>query len=195
MYRSLCTAGFAEHMVGPLNHFAHPRPPPHHPPAIRWGIMAGCSFTILFSLAKHLCRYKKRQQKRQQWQEKAGIVSQLSQLSADADTIPNPLLHGPLALAVHDTDVISTSEPGLIQNVPWSDWQIDQHDIRICQRPDGRLWELGSGASAKVTQCHQYLIGVISTFPAMCIIGFGCQSCIDVSPMAMAFPFLMCTEP
>ena len=94
--------------------------------------------------AKRVCRRRKR--------KAAGIASQLSELSAKsaADTTPNPLLQGPLALAVHNTDVIPKSDTDWIQNVPWSDWQIDQEDITICQRPDGRLWELGSGASAKV---------------------------------------------
>ena len=118
--------------------------------------MAGCICTILFSCLKHhLRRQSRRNRKQQQKQQLPGIASQLSQLTAEADTVANPLLHGPLALAVHTTDVVATdtssaSTTDWIQNVPWSDWQIDQQDIRICQRPDGRLWELGSGASAKV---------------------------------------------
>ena len=31
---------------------------------------------------------------------------------------------------------------------------IDRSEIVICQRSDGRLWELGAGSTAKV--CHQH---------------------------------------
>lgn len=156
LHNSPLPAGFAEHMVGPLNHIARQRPSPHHRHAIRWGIMAGCTCTIVYSCFKHHWRRQgRRHRKEQHKQQLPGIASQLSQLTAEADTVPNPLLQGRLALAVHTTDVVATdtssaSSTDWIQNVPWSDWQIDQQDIRICQRPDGRLWELGSGASAKV---------------------------------------------
>lgn len=145
--------GISEFQEGPLSQLMHSQPPRHeHPNGWEAAILASCSLTMVICLvkrAKRLCRQRRYQ--------KHGIVSQLSELSAQsaADTVPNPLLQGPLALAVHNADVIPKSETDWIQNVPWSDWQIDQEDITICRRPDGRLWELGSGASAKVSlQTH-----------------------------------------
>ena len=143
------SAGISEFTEGPLSQLMHSQPPRHeHHHGWEAAILASCSFTMVICLvkrAKRLCRQRRYQ--------KHGIVSQLSELSAQsaADTNPNPLLQGPLALAVHNADLIPKSETDWIQNVPWSDWQIDQEDITICRRPDGRLWELGSGASAKVS--------------------------------------------
>ncbi|KAK9839800.1 hypothetical protein WJX81_002595 [Elliptochloris bilobata] len=34
--------------------------------------------------------------------------------------------------------------------LPWSDWQIPAEEIRVCRRPNGAEWELGSGAFGKV---------------------------------------------
>ncbi len=33
--------------------------------------------------------------------------------------------------------------------LPWSDWEIPADEIRICRRPNGAEWELGSGAFGK----------------------------------------------
>ena len=33
--------------------------------------------------------------------------------------------------------------------LPWVDWQIPAEEIRICRRPNGAEWELGSGAFGK----------------------------------------------
>lgn len=143
----LLPADVSEFQEGPLSQIVHRHHHDEHHRAWEMAILASCSLTIIFCMvkrAKRLCRQRNR--------KAAGIASQLSELSAKsaADTVPNPLLQGPLALAVHNTDVIPKSDTDWIQNVPWSDWQIDQEDITICHRPDGRLWELGSGASAKV---------------------------------------------
>ncbi|DBB18025.1 hypothetical protein WJX82_008169 [Trebouxia sp. C0006] len=40
--------------------------------------------------------------------------------------------------------------PSWIDNVPFSDWEIDVSDIVIGLRPDGRKWELGAGAFSRV---------------------------------------------
>ena len=133
-------AGISEFQEGPLSQLMHSQPPRHeHHHGWEAAILASCSFTMVICLvkrAKRLCRQRRYQ--------KHGIVSQLSELSAQSavDTIPNPLLQGPLALAVHNADVIPKSGTDWIQNVPWSDWQIDQENITICRRPAGRIWEL-----------------------------------------------------
>ena len=41
--------------------------------------------------------------------------------------------------------------PSWIDNVPFSDWEIDVSDIVIGLRPDGRKWELGAGAFSRVS--------------------------------------------
>ncbi|KAL0034790.1 hypothetical protein WJX77_007383 [Trebouxia sp. C0004] len=40
--------------------------------------------------------------------------------------------------------------PSWIDNVPFSDWEIDVSDVVIGLRPDGRKWELGAGAFSRV---------------------------------------------
>lgn len=37
--------------------------------------------------------------------------------------------------------------------LPWSDWEISADEIRICRRPNGAEWELGSGAFGKARPC------------------------------------------
>lgn len=138
--------GLGEHGRGPLHsaarksHHGH-GPPPHHDIL---GVLAGVFvFVAVFHVVKRCCRRRKQ----------PSILSQLSQLSAQSDTIPNPLLAGRHTLAAGSMQAaggVTKSEPEWMINVPWSDWQIDQQDITLCHRPDGRLWELGAGASAKV---------------------------------------------
>ena len=102
-------------------------------------------FVAVYHVVKRCCKRRRKQN--------PSVLSQLSQLSAQSDTMPNPLLQGRYNLAagpMQAAGVIPTSNPDWMANVPWSDWQIDQQDIMLCQRPDGRLWELGAGASAKV---------------------------------------------
>ena len=41
--------------------------------------------------------------------------------------------------------------PSWIDNVPFSDWEIDVSDVVIGLRPDGRKWELGAGAFSRVS--------------------------------------------
>ena len=59
-----------------------------------------------------------------------------------------------LAAAQRETHIGSISGPGTpprwIDNVPFSDWEIDIADIVIGLRPDGRKWELGAGAFSRV---------------------------------------------
>jgi len=139
---------FGEHGPGPLSrsmshsHHGHPRHKSH------LGMLAGViTFVAVFHVVKRCCKRRRKQ--------KPTILSQLSQLSAQSDTMPNPLLqgrHNPASGPMQAAGVIPTSDPDWMANVPWSDWQIDQQDITLCQRPDGRLWELGAGASAKVGQ-------------------------------------------
>ncbi len=50
------------------------------------------------------------------------------------------------ALALASLSKRSLTLPGM-----GSDWEIDPDELEICRRPDGTEWELGSGASAKVT--------------------------------------------
>lgn len=142
----LFLADIHEFQQGLLSHMVHDHQSSRHHRGWEAAIVLS-SCAMMFCLIK---RAKHRRGKKRQ--KSVGIASQLSELSAksSADTMPNPLLHGPMALAVHDADIIPRSDPDWMQNVPWSDWQIDQEDITICRRPDGRLWELGSGASAKV---------------------------------------------
>lgn len=40
--------------------------------------------------------------------------------------------------------------PAWINDIPFSDWEIDADDVAICVRPDGRRWEVGAGAFSKV---------------------------------------------
>jgi len=37
-----------------------------------------------------------------------------------------------------------------LPRVPFSDWELRPQDIKICMRPDGRKWEIGSGAFGQV---------------------------------------------
>ena len=81
-----------------------------------------------------------------------------------ADVIQSKALAGHSSLASEDnyiklaaareTHVGSVSGPGTppkwIDNVPFSDWEIDIADIVIGLRPDGRKWELGAGAFSRV---------------------------------------------
>lgn len=46
--------------------------------------------------------------------------------------------------------VVPDSPPAWIDNVPFSDWEIDVADVVIGLRPDGRKWELGAGAFSRV---------------------------------------------
>lgn len=46
--------------------------------------------------------------------------------------------------------------PAWINDVPFSDWEIDADELAICLRPDGRKWELGAGAFSKVIHCGQW---------------------------------------
>ena len=38
--------------------------------------------------------------------------------------------------------------------LPWSDWEIPADEIRICRRPNGAEWELGSGAFGKARRAQ-----------------------------------------
>ena len=64
----------------------------------------------------------------------------------------------------HISSVAGPDVPPWIDNVPFSDWEIDVADIVIGVRPDGRKWELGAGAFSRV--------GPVSlqreTIPAQC---------------------------
>lgn len=37
-----------------------------------------------------------------------------------------------------------------LPKVPFSDWELRPEDIQICSHPDGRPWELGTGAFGQV---------------------------------------------
>lgn len=50
------------------------------------------------------------------------------------------------ALALASLSKRSITLPGM-----GSDWEIDPDELEIARRPDGMEWELGSGASAKVS--------------------------------------------
>ena len=145
--------GYGEH--GPALAASHPDHGPHghhHPPhnvylpwALLTGVLSFLAVGLIFKTARHCCRRSLRKQ--------ATLASQLSELASQSDTVPNPLVaKAPPTMAAQAVGVIPKSDPDWIGNVPWSDWQIDQEDILLCRRPDGRLWELGAGASAKVSQ-------------------------------------------
>lgn len=140
--------GISEHGPGPLsqslahNHHHKHGGLFHHSPL---GMVAGAiTFVAVFHVVKRCCKRCKRQKK------SPTVLAQLSQLSAQSDTIPNPLLHTVATGPMQAVGVVPKSDPDWMANVPWSDWQISQEDITLCQRSDGRLWELGAGASAKV---------------------------------------------
>lgn len=146
--------GLGEHNKGPLasTHHSqhHGHPPQHHHEHL--GVFV---VVIVVGLVFHVV--KRTIQRCHRRHKQPTIQSQLSQLSAKSDTVPNPLLEGRFTMATESMQaagVIPKSEPEWMVNVPWSDWQIDQHDLTLCQRPDGRLWELGAGASAKVFAGH-----------------------------------------
>ncbi|KAA6423450.1 MAG: cytochrome P450 [Trebouxia sp. A1-2] len=48
------------------------------------------------------------------------------------------------------SEVEPAMPPLWIDNVPFSDWEIDVSDVVIGLRPDGRKWELGAGAFSRV---------------------------------------------
>lgn len=149
---------FGEHGPGPLSWSmsqVHHGPPRHKS---HLGMLAGVvTFVAVYHVVKRCCKRRRKQ--------KPTILSQLRQLSAQSDTMPNPLLQGRHNLAtgpMQAAGVIPTSDPEWMANVPWSDWQIDQQDITLCQRPDGRLWELGAGASAKVYRALKSGVQVVA---------------------------------
>ena len=148
MAAEMMTLGERFHGLPPPKHHGH-----HHfhgPPAPdrHFGVLLVCIlFVAVYKVVRRISRHHK--------QQHPTIMSQLSQLSSSkSETTINPLLlegRGRLASGqMQNAGVISKTEPDWMMNVPWSDWQIDQQDITLCQRPDGRLWELGAGASAKV---------------------------------------------
>ena len=51
---------------------------------------------------------------------------------------------------ISGVDPLIKLPPAWIDNVPFSDWEIDLADVVIGLRPDGRKWELGAGAFSKV---------------------------------------------
>lgn len=145
-----------EHGLGDLAALSHNHPfhdsrhhHRHHHEYLLWALITGMLSYIAvklgFKVFKH-CRH------RHHCSKLPTLASQLSELSSQCDAFPNPLLANARATTAVQVQggVIPKSEPDWMGNVPWSDWQIDQEDILLCKRPDGRLWELGSGASAKV---------------------------------------------
>lgn len=152
--------GTSEHGPGPLsqsmahNHHHKHRGLFHHSPL---GVIAGAvTFVAVFHVVKRCCKRCKRQKK------SPTILTQLSQLSAQSDTIPNPLLHTVATGSTQVVGVVPKPDPDWMANVPWSDWQISQEDITLCQRSDGRLWELGAGASAKVYKALRSGVQVVA---------------------------------
>lgn len=151
--------GYSEH--GPALAAFHPDHGPHghhhlhllHNVYLPWALLTGVlsclTVGLIFKTARHCCRCRRRKQ--------GTLASQLSELASQSDTFSNPLVaKAPPTLAMQAVGVIPKSDPDWIGNVPWSDWQIDQKDILLCRRPDGRLWELGAGASAKVSHGLPY---------------------------------------
>ena len=133
----------------------HPR---HHHGYLPWAILTGILSFIAVGLVFKVIRHWQRRHHRSKGNPT--LASQLSELSSQSDIVPNPLLaNARPTMAVQAAGVMPKADPEWMGNVPWSDWQIDQEDILLCRRPDGRLWELGAGASAKVSHviiihCH-----------------------------------------
>lgn len=140
--------GFGDLAALPHDHGSHTPPHyhRHHRGYLLWAIFTGMMSFIAVALLFYTVRYCHGHSKL------PTLASQLSELSSQsATTFPNPLLaNGRAITAVQAAGIVPKSEPDWVPNVPWSDWQIDQEDILLCKRPDGKLWELGSGASAKV---------------------------------------------
>ncbi|KAL3140780.1 protein kinase activity protein [Trebouxia sp. C0010 RCD-2024] len=157
--------GYSEH--GPALAAFHPDHGPHghhhlhllHNVYLPWALLTGVlsclTVGLIFKTARHCCRCRRRKQ--------GTLASQLSELASQSDTFSNPLVaKAPPTLAMQAVGVIPKSDPDWIGNVPWSDWQIDQKDILLCRRPDGRLWELGAGASAKVYRALKSGVQVVA---------------------------------
>ena len=86
--------------------------------------------------------------------ELSGLTSTMGSASFTAlsiDGTSNPAAPNPLAnaLVASKADGIAMP-PSWINNIPFSDWEIDADDVAICLRPDGRKWEVGAGAFSKV---------------------------------------------
>lgn len=45
---------------------------------------------------------------------------------------------------------VSSAVVADLPTLPWSDWEIDPSDIKICERPDGTQWKLGAGGYGSV---------------------------------------------
>lgn len=78
-------------------------------------------------------------------------------LSTSADALPELIEH----VAAHDAAAVSQrmSSPDTSSIMEWEDsmlpqhlrpWVVDASEVRYMRRADGKLWELGSGASGKV---------------------------------------------
>ena len=162
------------------HHHRHHR---HHHEYLLWAIITGIlSFMVLklgFKAVSH-CHRRHRRSK------PPTLTSQLSELSSHSDAFPNPLLANARATTAVQAQggVIFKSDPDWMGNVPWSDWQIHQEDILLCKRPDGRLWELGSGASAKVPRSSyslcSFLVCILHQGYARCLCAQGCVSSAKV---------------
>lgn len=73
--------------------------------------------------------------------------------------------------------VVPDTLPAWIDNMPFSDWEIDVADVVIGLRPDGRKWELGAGAFSRVSpasiqicacsMCQHLLRQKLSPVPCM----------------------------
>lgn len=79
--------------------------------------------------------------------ELSGLTSANSSTSFTAMSVDGS--QNPLAGTVPKPDG-DAMPPAWINDIPFSDWEIDADDVAICLRPDGRKWELGAGAFSKV---------------------------------------------
>ncbi len=58
-----------------------------------------------------------------------------------------------------------------------SDWEIDPDELEICRRTDGSEWELGSGASARVS-LHTIYFHLLQALACLqCFAGLTCFEC------------------
>jgi hypothetical protein len=88
----------------------------------------------------------------------ASLADLQSELTAEASTLPilADLLPGPLQLP-NSPALLGYKGAGAAsrgQSV-LADWEVAPHELEICRRPDGSLWQCGAGAYGAWRPCLQ----------------------------------------
>jgi hypothetical protein len=101
----------------------------------------------------------------------ASLADLQSELTAEASTLPilADLLPGPLqlpnspALLGYKGAGAATSGQSVL-----ADWEVAPHELEICRRPDGSLWQCGAGAYGAWRLCQQAYVPC-----PLCMLGSG----------------------